>query len=298
MKQHWYNHGALKDKGKVGTDKPIGKDVDLGGLLVKFDWGKKRVISTKKIACPSGFDFKNHLIYVNSMRENTIYVLDFDFNAYRRIDNQYFNDLHSLNSTNRGTIVTSTGLDTILEVDDAGKILFDWWAIDNGFDRDQYGNQRIINRSIDHTNIDYPTLLQTTHINSAIYMDNNEEDILASLFHQGKILKIDAKTKKACVLLDDLTNPHSIYSLNNGEYIISDTQGHRIILFDIHGQIIKELKGDFNWIQDSIRLSNGNFLVADSNNHKILEIDSSGKIMDSHNYSKNWKIYQIKEVKT
>ncbi|MBL7059298.1 hypothetical protein ISS08_02500 [Candidatus Pacearchaeota archaeon] len=296
MKKHWKENSVLKKDGKIGTNKPIGRNIYLGGLLVRFDWKKKKIISTKEISCPSGFDLKNNLIYVSSMRENKIYILDNNFRIQGEINNPYFNDLHSLNLSNRGILVTSTGLDAILEVDDKGKILFDWWATDNGFIKDQYGTPRKIDKSISHNNINYLTLFQTTHINSAIYSTDAEETIFASLFHQGNIISIDVKSKNIDILLKGMRNQHSIYPLASGEFIVSNTRSNEIFIFNINGKIIRKIGVDFGWIQDSIELSNENILVADSNNHKLVEIDYNGNEISVFNYPDNWRIYQVKET--
>ena len=76
---------------------------------------------------------------------------------------------------------------------------------------------------------------------------------------------------------------------------MSDTNNNRIIIFEKNGKILNKIKGEFNWIQDSTQLSSGNYLVADSNNHRIIEINDKGQALDYYNFSKNFKIYQIKE---
>lgn len=295
IKKNWTKNAILKKKGVYGTNKPIGKQVDLGGLIMKFDWRNKREISSKEISCPSGFDFKNNLIYVASMRKNMIYILGRKLNIVGCINNKCFNDVHSLNSTKKGFLIISSGLDLILEIDPNGKILWDWWAIDNGYEITPLNKKRRISRKIDHRKTDYPTLKQTTHINSAIFSDKNEKKIISSLFHQGEVIEIDRMSKKTKTILRGLKQPHSIYKLERN-FIVSDTNNKRVIIFEKNGTILNEIKGEFNWIQDCTQLSNGNYLIADSNNNRIIEINNKGKVLDSYGFSKNFKIYQIKEV--
>jgi len=294
IKKNWAKNALLKKKGVCGTNKPIGKQVNLGGLIMKFDWRNKKEVLSKKISCPSGFDFKNNLIYVASMRKNMIYVLNKELSVVGRINNKYFNDVHSLNSTKNGFLIASSGLDLVLEIDPNGKILWDWWAIDNGYEITPLNKKRRISKKIDHRKTGYPTLEQTTHINSAIFSDKNEKKIISSLFHQGEVIEIDRTSGKSKTILRGLKQPHSIYKLERN-FIVSDTNNNRIIIFEKNGKILNKIKGEFNWIQDSTQLSSGNYLVADSNNHRIIEINDKGQALDYYNFSKNFKIYQIKE---
>ncbi len=295
MKKNWTKNTSLKKQGIYGTNKPIGRHVNLGGLIVKFDWSNKKEIITKEIRCPSGFDFKNNLMYVASMRRNKIYILNQQLNIVGEINNKYFNDIHSLNFTKKGFLVTSSGLDLILEIDCKGKILWNWWGIENGYSNTPLNKKRKINKNIDNRRIDYPTLKQTTHVSSAIFFDKTEKKIIASLFHQGKVIEINKSSSKTKTILEELKQPHSIYKFGTG-FIVSDTNNNRIILFRKNGKILNEICGGFDWIQDCTELSNGNYLVADSNNNRIVEINGKGKILDSYNYNKNFKIYQIKEI--
>ena len=236
MRSHWERNAGLKDKGILGTNKPIGRDVDLGGLIVKLDWDRKKIVAQKELKCPSGFDYKNGVLYVASMRDNEIYCMDDELNIKRKIQNPYFNDIHSLNSTNKGLIVTSSGLDCILELNGQGQILFEWWATDNGFNNDQYGNVRDIEKNLDHRGIDYPTLFQTTHVNSAIYSDDSESRMLVCLFHQGEVVEISKNKGYIRTILSGLKSPHSIYAIDKYNYIVSDTKNSRIIFFDYSGE--------------------------------------------------------------
>lgn len=45
---------------------------------------------------------------------------------------RWFNALHSITRTRAGMLVTSTGLDLLLEVDQAGNVLWSWWSMDHG----------------------------------------------------------------------------------------------------------------------------------------------------------------------
>jgi|SRR3989344_1526926 len=295
MKEHWDENSILKDKNIFGTNVPLGIKKELGGKIVIFDWDRKQEIKSKELSCPSGFDVKGDKLFVCSMSENKIFVLNNDLEIIGGIGNQYFNDLHSLHSTKKGFILANTGLDCIIEVNDNGKILWIWWANENGFNRDMFGKNRIIEIGIDHREIDYPTLAQTTHLNSVIYVDEDENKSYVVLFHQGQVIEIDKKTLKVRTILSGLDHPHSVYKLSEN-FLVSDTNKNRILIFDNNGKILKSITGEFDWIQDAIKLSNGNYLIADSNNFRLVEVDDFGRIINSYYYNKNYKIYQVKEI--
>jgi len=296
LKEHWQRNAILQVEGIRGTKVPIGKDTDLGGLLLKMDWKEKRILDSKELYRPSGFDFNDGRIFVASIRDNEIIVLDDKLEIVGRITNSLFSDIHSLHLTRRGILVASTGLDLVLEVDFNGHTLWMWWATDHGYDKDQLGNRRSIDKGRDHKKMDYPTLLQTTHLNSALYTDATETSLFVSMFHQGMIIEIDKQKLVHRIILDHLRNPHSVYRLGGDSYLASDTNNGRILVFNRQG-IIRQTTGDFNWIQDTIRTSRGTYIVADANNHRILEINENGVVIDHFEYSPELKIYQIKELK-
>lgn len=296
MRQHWKEDSHLASKGIKGTKTPIGKDVDLGGLLHLMDWDDKKVIVEKELSCPSGFDTDDRSnLYVASMRSNIVYVLDRSFEIAGQITHPFFNDLHSLNFARGKLIVASTGLDMVMQLSAQGDLLGQWRAIENGYCIDQMGNERCIDYSQDHRLMDYPTLTQTTHVNSAL-PSSQDDNILVSLFHQGKVIETSFTGALAKDLVSGMKNPHAINTLQRDEYMVSDTGNGQVLVFDGQGNIVSMIKGDFNWVQDASPLSNGNIILADSNNSRIVEVNKNGNIIDSYQYPKEWKIYQVKEV--
>lgn len=286
----------MLEKGIVGTNRPIGRGVDLGGQFIRLDWHTKKIVDSTKVPCPSGFDISNDRIYVASMSKNNIHVLDRDTLATIHVlSNPYFNDPHSVHQTNKGLLVASTGLDLIMEIDMTGKPLWEWWAIENGYPNNQFGEKRMLTKDVSHTDADYATLYHTTHVNSAIYVDKKENVCFASLFYQGTVISINKSTGETKTLLSGLKNPHAIYQIGANRFMVSDTNGNRVLLFDGEGQIIRELAGNFNWMQDARITSENTFLIADSNNHRIVEIDKKSRIVDEFRYPHEWKIYQVME---
>ena len=299
LKNFWKRAKTNRKKAKFyGTDKS--ENLDLGGLILIIDWKNKKIIKKRNIKTPAGFDFEDDKIYVNTSG-NSISQLSENLTIEKKIILPFLNDLHSLNVTKSGTLlVTSTGLDAIIEVDKKGKELFSWFAMDRGYYRDPKGRRREINKRINHRYKKYPTLRQTTHLNSAIYVGKTKyfsETIYCSLFHQGEIIAIDKENGNFKVVLRNLNHPHSIYKIEK-IIVLSDTENNKIILTDLNFKSPKRIKlKGFNWIQDTSLLKSGNFLICDANNNRIVEFDlETNKVISKFNFNKEWRIYQAKQI--
>ncbi len=298
LKEFWNkNNSKRKESRFKGTDKIF--DVNLGGKMVIMDWDKKKIIKQRNIKTPAGFDMEKDKIYVCTSG-NKISILDLNLKTKYSISNQYLNDLHSLNLIKNKIIVASTGLDCILILDKKGNLNWSWFATENGYDKDSKGRLRLIDRNTNHRNIQYPTLQQTTHLNSAIYIGKTKyfnDTIYCSLFHQGKIIAIDKNSLNHKVILKDLKHPHSIYFVKN-KIIISDTENKSALITDKNLRNIKRIKiKDIGWVQDANFLRNGNIIISDPDNNRIVEFNLRTKKIDNEMFfNKEWRIYQAKEL--
>ena len=101
------------------------------------------------------------------------------------------NDLHGLERTSRGLLVVCSGTDAIIELDLHGHLLYEWWAADHGFTAGPARIQREAGHGHEHRDKFYHTRYQSTHVNTAVFQDRTERFILALLFHQGQLVRID-----------------------------------------------------------------------------------------------------------
>lgn len=293
LKKHWKEYEILREEGVSGTNKRLPEF--LGGKIVILDWTNKKIIWDVSIDLPTGIICCDNLLFVNSLK-NQILGLDKSKRIRHCIKNKNFNSLHSLVKTPRGFLVTSSGTDLILEVDIQGQTLFDWWATDHSFNRTPNGEERILDKSKDHSIEIYPTLLQTTHVNSVV--PYGQDNILATLFHQGILIKIDRRTGDYTTLLEGLSNPHAIYSTIDG-FLISDTHNNQALILDRNFRVTRKIKAEFKWVQDAIVESGGNFIIADADNNRIVEIlghDEKNSIISTYYFDKEWRVFQIKEI--
>tara|TARA_B100000315_G_scaffold256085_1_gene301150 strand:+ start:2758 stop:3702 length:945 start_codon:yes stop_codon:yes gene_type:complete len=299
LKKYWGKNKTKTKKSKFcGTDKVF--DVNLGGKLIIIDWEKKKIVKEKNITTPAGLDVTKNKIYVCTSG-NKISILNHNLKIKKTIINKYLNDLHSLNLVgSKYILLTSTGLDSILMIDKKGKLYWSWFATENGYNRDTKGRIRIVDRKINHRNKKYPTLQQTTHLNSAFYAGKTKyygDTIYCLLFHQGEIIAIDKKTLETKKVMGGLKHPHSIYLLNK-KMMVSDTENHSIIISDKNfNKIRREKIKNVGWIQDATFLKNGNILISDPDNNRIIEFNPKNKkIIQQMDFNKEWRIYQAKEL--
>jgi hypothetical protein len=303
MEEHWRRHSILREVGRIGTNKPIGRDVDLGGRFLLINWPDKTILAERTFSCPAGFDRlgpSGGPFVLASMRQNELYVTDSAFQVQRVVSNPLFNDLHSVSASRSGVLVTSTGLDAILEISSEGDVVWTWFAFQHGFAVDQFGNERFVDvTSTDHRLRDYPTLTQTTHVNAAIEDPSNSAIVYASLFHQGAIIRID-KVGGCCeVVYDGLRNCHGLRAVRinaTSGYSVANTRGGEVTLFDTRFTPLRRISFDSDWIADAYVTDRGTCIIADAASNRIVECDWHGHECSAFHFDPRWRIYQAQLV--
>ena len=297
--QEFWERAAKNNAGSAfkGTDNV--EKLNLGGLITLLDWDKQKILKRIKIGTPRGFDYNSKNVYfAKGNQEVVIFSKNLD-EEKRRFSHPHFNNLHSVNLSDRGLLFSCSGLDLILETDFRGNTLYEWFATENGFSKDPKGRIKKVDPSKDYRTIKFATLRQTTHLNSAVYAGKTKyfsKTIYCSLFHQGQILAIDRKTGRKIKVMDHLKHPHSINKQDNG-FLISDTENKRIILVDKDFKKQNAIKIDSDWIQDASMLPNGNILVSDANNFRLAEVDIvKRRICNEFSYPTEWKIFNAKAL--
>lgn len=298
MVNHWNKNSKLISDGILGTDTPIGKAIPLGGKFLLYDTNTKTILKSVDINSPSGFIFdrKKNRFFVASMRDNKIIILDKNLNLLGELKNPLFNDIHSVNFgyEKKSILIANTGLDSILEIDLQGETVYEWSALENGYSQDCFGKTRTIRKGVNHNKTDYPTLYQTTHLNSAIYLD--KDTIVASLFHQGEVVSINKKNNKVNKIIEGLKSPHSIYKLNHNHLMVSNTRSNCVLVFNKNGEVKTSYQFSFEWIQDAFMYSKTLYVV-DSNNSNIVSYNTvSHTSNEYYQFPKDWDIYQILNI--
>jgi len=282
-------------------------DTSFGGMMVVYDWPSGDIVWRQTwgnmLVTPSGFCFADGAMFVNDLEGANILKVDVDTAPGRllaRISHHYFNDLHSLERTKRGFLVTCSGTDLILEIDARGQLLYEWWAAEHGYTTTPSGESRSSGRGDEHRNRYYHTRYHTTHLNDATFRDDDERYLLALLFHQGQLIEIDRslppEKQSARILLDGLRFPHGLERIPGG-WLFANTAAKELVLLDDAMQVRKRIAYDGGWIQDCTRLSNGHIVLNDVDNHRLVEFaPPRWKIARVVPYDVNWRMGELLEV--
>jgi hypothetical protein len=193
-----------------------------------------------------------------------------------------FSLVRTVQRTERGLLVSASGIDAVLEVDFGGNVLWAWWATDQGYDVLKSGTRREIKKGIDHRNRCYPSHEQTTHVNSAIVDPHQPDKVLAVLFYQGSVIRIDRETQAHEVVATGLRGPHHVRATPEG-YMVSNTRLGIVEIYDRDFRPVDRVYGSnqrvprlFRWTQDALQTPYGTHVVADGNRFRILEVDGQG----------------------
>lgn len=297
LKKHWTqtNQDILCPLTVLGSyQKP---QEDLGGLLCLIeDMGSSQKTLDLKMA--AGMVTSEDGVFVTSF--SGVHEVDADLGIIRKdiVSSPLFNALHSISRTQRGYLVASTGLDLLLEFNRAGEILWSWWATDHGFELTPNGQPRIVDKLADHRTIQYGTLAQTTHINSAAELPDGR--FLASLFHQGMVVVIERETGAWQPVLEGLDHPHAVRVLDENHFTVADTVRGRALLVKINrmgdeARVESEIDTGTNWLQDCRYDSEHNcwVLVDGKNSRVVLRRGRTGnKKLAEFNFDPEWRLYE------
>lgn len=238
--------------------------------------------------CIDGAAGDEHILRLNDLGE-----IDLE------IKHPLFSQLRSLRRTEKGLLITSSGIDAILEVDLQGEIIWSWFATEKGYSTMYGGGARTIDHKLDHRTRCYPGKLQTTHLNSAIVDPYDGSKILTILFYQGKVVRIDRKTLELEVVISDLNGAHHIRPHSKG-YILANSRKGEAHIYDRAFQLLEIIAGTSSlfpvkWVQDTVELPSGSHLIADCNSFNLRERDHDGQERKFNTRMPN-RIFQIESV--
>lgn len=218
----------------------------------------------------------------------------------RRITHPALNDTHFVARTGRGVLVASTGTDMVIELDEGGRSLYEWWAGDRGFTTTIGGGEQLPAPDAEHRDQYYHTRYQTTHLNAAQYVDPEETRLLVLLWHQGTLVGIDTTKpqleQRPRVALSGLTHPHTLRPLDHDGWMIANSQGAELVLLDSDLRVTRRIQSISDWIQDAMSLGDGKWLVADVNNSRLVIHDDAGAVVQTIPYDAGWRVYGVSQV--
>lgn len=255
--------GSIRRLGALRCTKPFGMDYVEGEGLYHL---------AGPICAEDGVAGDEHVVRRNARGEIDLEVRSPLFNLVRTVQR-----------TERGLLLSASGIDAVIEVDLDGNLLWAWWAVDHGYDTLKTGAKRVLEKAADHRLRCYASHDQTTHLNSAIVDPHHPGKVLTVLFYQGSIVSIDRETLQHEVVATGLNGPHHVRATPDG-YMVSNTRRGVVQLYDRSFRPAGEVFGSnervpkmFRWTQDAIQTPHGTHLIADGNRFRILEVDGSGR---------------------
>ena len=253
LKKHWTDTGQQVACPLTVLGSRQKPDEDPGGLLCLIeDLGATQ--KTLELRMAAGMVASEHGLFVTAF--NAIHEVDSQLTTLHAnsITSPLFNALHSISRTRRGYLVTSTGLDLVLELSHSGEVLWSWWATEHGFERTPDGELRQLDKERDYRDVKFGTLQQTTHVNAVAELADGR--VLATLFHQGMVIAIDRESGNWQPILEGLDHPHAVRVLDEQYFTVADTVNGKALLarLDSSGKralVEESVDAGTNWLQDA-----------------------------------------------
>ena len=301
--------------GKTGSVER--RRVSMGGIVsMSIDSGKIREEKVlAKLKEPRGLALSENHVGISS--ENEAYIIA-ENGELRLINDPWFSYIHTLDFSKDGSkiLISSSGFDVIMEFDIATlDKTYEWWAWENGFnqgysselaknvtisrDESNRGNDEfhiISNPEIDSL----PTAMRAAFINSVVYDAANENKLLATFFHEGKVMEIDIETGMANPVISGLKNPHGGDRFDNHYTGTSTGAGFVAVVnrgiithydFSKLGGKPEFLEG-MEWLQNSKNVE-GNIITIDSNRNKLVIFNPELELIDTIDYNDNWAVQDM-----
>lgn len=274
-----------------------------GGFVILIDWKNQRIMGGKKFPSPMAILLEGDRMIVGLWRTQEIVVLEGE-KEVKKFSHRWFNHVHTIDPTPWGThLITSSGCDLIAEITLEGEVTWTWWAFEHGYDKLPTGEPRILNKEEDQRGVEISTDNRTTHVNSALLLD--DRTLLATLPHQGQLVRIQRDTGEVEVLFEGLKFPHCIRRRRDG-FLLSDTRNGRVILFDKDLKAEREIAYGVSWIQDTFEASDGSLFSLTNVDHftenhrgscNVMQLDAeTGRVVARLNAGDQPRLYQFKEI--
>jgi hypothetical protein len=268
-------------------------DLESGSTVWMSEWGDL-------IATPSGFCFDGSSMVVCDLEGSNLFEVDMQREPgciVRRFSNPVLNDMHSVAPTRRGFLVSSTGMDMVVELDREGRSLYEWWAGDHGFTEVEDGTHRMPERGVEQRGRYYHTRHHTTHLNAARYRDDAERFLLVLLWRQGRLVEIDTQgSGTPRTVLDGLSRPHAIRSLPDGGFMVANSQGEELVVLNRTLEVERRIPSVDGWIQDALPLPDGTWLIADVNRFRLITQDDAGTVLREYPFNRDWRVFALETV--
>ncbi len=286
----------------------------------RFDWSLTESKWAFSVVEPYSMDAWGNKIALATA--HSVRLIDMDTGEARSCQNPWLNQGHTVEFSADGKklLVGSSGFDAVFEFDTAsGKVIWEWFAWDHGFDRSKLGHYIVRSAARCRTlsamghevllvddpekyKFGIPTRQKPAHLNSACY--DSEGGILVTLFHQGAGYVVDRKTGEAKEVISGLINPHKLSRRKRGGYFISDTRRGKLIFIDENYRRTSEiaLAGTpgierspqlAEYLQNSTELRDDLFACIDIHRSSLWLIDVKRRRYRGIKFPVEWSVHDV-----
>ena len=239
----------------------------------------------------------------------------------RILNHPLFNDVKFVDFSKDGksVLVCASGTDSLLEFSyPEMELKWSWFAPEHGYSkapdgttvltRKMIGSQplpdkvRVLDDGTDFSKLEVDTKSQTTHINSAAYLDGDENRVTVTLFQPGHAVILDKRTGSLELVKDGLSRPHGFYRFGspNEYFVITSPTTGVIDILDHEYRPIYAIKGvirtgtdDRTWLQNTFPVSDNILALVDHYNFHVVFFNiftREKQVVETH---RQWKIFQI-----
>ena len=253
---------------------------------------------------------------------SSVMLVDSEAKVLRRYTHPFFAFLHSV-SFDRASgrfLVVSSGYDCLIEMDLEGRVSWEWFAWEHGFNpsldgtylcrsetsANRYraeGKQAVLVDPVKLGALGLMTSQRSNHPNSACYHPADRNRVLATLGHSGEVIEIDRQSGSARTVVSGLDPmPHGIQPHGDGWIVTNTLRGEFWLLgsdFSLQTRIVtRHLPGKpegmagHEWLQAAYPLRDGLFIAADAN-RGLITIDLGAKQYRINPVAESWCVHHL-----
>lgn len=317
-----YLKSRQSNTGRIGSVER--REVAKGGLVyIEIYLGK--IVKSDLLGYlpePRGLDVSKNIIAVSS--ENVVHIYRKD--KVESISNPWFSYIHTVKFNKdeepNKILVSSSGYDCLFEFDlKTLEKTYDWFAWEHGFQKGfdpDTGKDILLTRSAeeaaffrvtgkDHLYINdpqnqtLPTAKRAAFINSVLYDTMLDGKLLATLFHEGAVYRINLHGGDAEKLIGGMKSPHGGRNFKD-QYMATSTATGEVFFSGSDSLSFQELPGkpqelaELEWLQNSAPFDDC-IITIDANRNAFVLFDQDTKQYDMVAFDPDWAIQDIAEIK-
>lgn len=294
--------------------------VSLGGIAkLRLEAGNAKTLSLlDRLKEPRGLSSAGDRLAFSL--ENRVIVIDAA--GSHSFTDPWFSYIHTVAfhpSIKERVLVSSSGFDALFEYDyPKAEKTWEWFAWENGINEAHSadGGSVLLSRKeaqikqwkdagLKHIFIanplkdHLPTAQRAAFINTASYHEDG--NILATLFHEGSVRKIERDSGESAIVLKGLKNPHGGFQVPQDRILATNTgkgelwlgKENRVDVFS--GESLKNKApemGAAEWWQNAVAWGEY-YIVIDSNRNSLLILDPAKKRYDQIAFDANWAVQDL-----